>query len=43
MYFIRKRDLKIVGGVAPHIVQIQMEDYCKDKKIIINNKQFQNT
>ena len=35
MYFVRKKDLRIIGGVSPHIVQFQIENYCKDAKIKI--------
>jgi hypothetical protein len=30
-----KKDLKIIGAVNPYIVQIQLMDYCPDKKVII--------
>ena len=30
-----KKDLKIVGPVNPFIVQVQLVDYCPDKKVII--------
>jgi len=33
MYFVRKKDLKIVGKTSPHIVQFQVEDYCGTNKI----------
>jgi len=38
MYFVRKKDLKIVGKVSAHIVQFQIEDYCADKQIIVTSK-----
>ena len=28
MYFVRKKDLIIVGRDTTHIVEFQMEDYC---------------
>ena len=36
----RKKDLIIVGKVYPQIVQVQVEDYCSDKKVIISNSDF---
>jgi len=37
----RKKDLIIVGRVYPQIIQVQVEDYCVDKKIIIINSDFE--
>jgi len=39
MYFVRKKDLKIIGEVYENVVQFQMEDYYKNKKIKLNKKQ----
>ena len=35
MYFVRKKDLVITGGVAPHIVQFQLEDYFEFNRITL--------
>ena len=40
MYFVKKKDLKIVGGVSRHIVQFQIENYCEGKTIIVTEKQL---
>lgn len=37
MNFVRKKDLKIVGPVSVRMVQFQVEDYCKNFKIIIRH------
>jgi len=38
MYFIRKKDLKIVGYAPIDMVQFQMEDYYEGQKIIIKQQ-----
>jgi len=35
MYFVRKKDLRIVGEITAHIVQFQLEDYLENIKIRI--------
>ena len=42
MYFVRKKDLKIVGGVSTHVVQFQMQDYCSDKSIMLKKETVEN-
>ena len=39
MYFIRKKDLRIVGRLSPQVIQFQMEDYYGKNRIIIAIKQ----
>jgi len=34
MYFVKKKDLKIVGKVYTHIVQIQLEEYYIKIKLL---------
>ena len=36
-----KKALIIVGRVYPEIVQVQVEDYCTDKKVIIINSNIE--
>jgi len=36
----KKNDLEKIGEVKPELVQIQIEKYCKHKKIIISNSQM---
>ena len=40
MYFVKKKDLKIVGKVWPHIVEFQMEDnhYMSDKVKLLESQ-----
>jgi len=35
MYFVKKKDLAITGGVLLHVVQFQLKNYCKDRTIKI--------
>ena len=38
MYFVKKKDLKIVGGVSAHVVQFQM-NYSNTQTFIIKQEQ----
>jgi len=33
MYFVRKKDLRIIKGILINLVQFQMEDYFENQKI----------